>query len=93
MPKSPTVEDVARLAGVSRQTVSNVLNSPGIVKDSTRERVESAIAELGYRPHAAARMLRTRRSSTIAIHLDPYAGGVSGVVLDRFIHARHRAGE
>ena len=87
MPKSPTVEDVARLAGVSRQTVSNVLNSPGIVKDSTRERVESAIAELGYRPHAAARMLRTRRSSTIAIHLDPYAGGVSGVVLDRFIHA------
>ena len=46
-----------------------------------------AIAELGYRPHAAARMLRTRRSSTIGIHLDPYAGGVSGVVLDRFVHA------
>jgi DNA-binding LacI/PurR family transcriptional regulator len=87
MSKSPTVEDVARIAGVSRQTVSNVLNTPAIVKDSTRERVESAIAELGYRPHAAARMLRTRRSSTIGIHLDPYAGGVSGVVLDRFIHA------
>src|SRR3954452_13296824 len=87
MAKSPTVEDVARLAGVSRQTVSNVLNTPAIVKDSTRLRVESAIAELGYRPHAAARMLRTRRSSTIGIHLDPYAGGVSGVVLDRFVHA------
>jgi DNA-binding LacI/PurR family transcriptional regulator len=87
MTKSPTVEDVARVAGVSRQTVSNVINTPAIVKDSTRERVESAIAELGYRPHAAARMLRTRRSSTIGIHLDPYAGGVSGVVLDRFIHA------
>lgn len=87
MAKSPTVEDVARAAGVSRQTVSNVLNTPGIVKDSTRERVETAIAALGYRPHAAARMLRTRRSSTIGIHLDPYAGGISGVVLDRFIHA------
>ena len=87
MAKSPTVEDVARVAGVSRQTVSNVLNSPAIVKESTRTRVESAIAELGYRPHAAARMLRTRRSSTIGIHLDPYAGGVSGVVLDRFVHA------
>jgi DNA-binding LacI/PurR family transcriptional regulator len=87
MPKSPTVEDVARLAGVSRQTVSNVLNTPTIVKEATRERVETAIAQLGYRPHAAARMLRTRRSSTIGIHLDPYAGGVSGVILDRFIHA------
>ncbi|HYI51574.1 MAG TPA: LacI family DNA-binding transcriptional regulator [Microbacterium sp.] len=87
MPKAPTVDDVARAAGVSRQTVSNVLNAPEIVKGSTRERVESAIAELGYRPHSAARMLRTRRSSTIGIHLDPYAGGVSGVVLDRFIHA------
>jgi DNA-binding LacI/PurR family transcriptional regulator len=85
--KAPTVEDVARVAGVSRQTVSNVLNSPGIVRGTTRERVERAIAELGYRPHAAARRLRTRRSSTIAVRLDPYQGGISGVVLDRFVHA------
>lgn len=87
MAKPPTVEDVALLAGVSRQTVSNVLNTPAVVKPSTRERVEQAIADLGYRPHAAARQLRTRRSSTIGIHLDPYAGGISGVVLDRFVHA------
>ena len=87
MVKAPTVDDVARVAGVSRQTVSNVVNSPHIVRPQTRERVESAIAELGYRPHAAARMLRTRRSSTIGVHLDPYAGGISGVVLDRFVHA------
>lgn len=87
MAKAPTVEDVARVAGVSRQTVSNVLNSPEIVRGGTRERVHSAIAALGYHPHAAARRLRTRRSSTIGIHLDPYAGGVSGVVLDRFVHA------
>lgn len=87
MSRTPTVEDVARVAGVSRQTVSNVLNSPAIVREGTRERVERAILELGYRPHTAARALRTRRSSTIGIHLDPYAGGISGVVLDRFVHA------
>jgi DNA-binding LacI/PurR family transcriptional regulator len=87
MAKPPTVEDVALAAGVSRQTVSNVLNTPDIVRDETRARVLQAISDLGYRPHMAARRLRTRRSSTIGIHLDPYAGGISGVVLDRFVHA------
>ena len=94
MPKTPTVEDVALAAGVSRQTVSNVINTPAIVREETRDRVHRAIADLGYRPHAAARRLRTRRSSTIGIHLDPYAGGISGVVLDRFVHAlTERAGD
>lgn len=92
--KQPTVEDVALAAGVSRQTVSNVLNTPSVVRPATRERVLAAIADLGYRRHAAARQLRTRRSSTIGIHLDPYAGGISGVVLDRFVHAlTERAGD
>lgn len=89
-----TIEDVARLAGVSRQTVSNVLNTPDIVRAPTQERVREAISTLGYAPHASARRLRTRRSSTIGVHLDPYAGGISGVVLDRFVHAlTERAGE
>jgi DNA-binding LacI/PurR family transcriptional regulator len=83
----PTVLDVARVAGVSRQTVSNVLNSPQIVKPETRQKVEAAIAELGYRPHASARRLRTRRSSTLGIRLDPITNGISGSVLDRFLHA------
>ncbi|WP_136054325.1 LacI family DNA-binding transcriptional regulator [Microbacterium sp. K24] len=87
MAKAPTVEDVAERAGVSRQTVSNVLNTPDIVRPATRERVLTAIRELGYRRHAAARQLRLRRSSTIGIRLDPYLGGISGVVLDRFVHA------
>ena len=87
MAKSPTVEDVARAAGVSRQTVSNVLNTPEIVREATRERVRAAITRLGYAPSMAARRLRTQRSATIGIHLDPYAGGISGIVLDRFIHA------
>ena len=87
MTQLPTVDDVARVANVSRQTVSNVLNSPGIVKPTTRGRVEAAIAELGYRPHASARRLRTRQSSTIGVRLDPVTNGISGSVLDRYLQA------
>lgn len=87
MAQLPTVEDVAALAGVSRQTVSNVLNTPDIVRPATRDRVQSAITQLGYHPHASARRLRTRQSSTIGIRLDPIANGVSGSILDRFLHA------
>jgi DNA-binding LacI/PurR family transcriptional regulator len=83
----PTVEDVAALARVSRQTVSNVLNTPGIVRPETRERVTAAIAELGYHPHASARRLRTRQSSTIAIRLEAVRNGISDAVVDRFLHA------
>jgi DNA-binding LacI/PurR family transcriptional regulator len=83
----PTVLDVGRVAGVSRQTVSNVLNAPDLVKAATRERVEAAIAQLGYRPHASARRLRTRRSGTLAIRLDPMTNGISGSVHDRFLHS------
>ncbi|KQQ00075.1 MULTISPECIES: LacI family DNA-binding transcriptional regulator [unclassified Rathayibacter] len=83
----PTVADVARAAGVSRQTVSNVLNSPAIVRDATRERVEAAIADLNYRPHASARRLRTRKSGTIGVRMDRVLDGVSGSLLDRFLHA------
>lgn len=87
MAQLPTVDDVAQLAGVSRQTVSNVLNSPEIVRDTTRERVQAAIAELGYRPHASARRLRTRQSSMIGVRLDPIINGISGSILDRYLHA------
>ncbi|MGN6271809.1 MAG: LacI family DNA-binding transcriptional regulator [Protaetiibacter sp.] len=87
MAQLPTVEDVARLAGVSRQTVSNVINTPEIVRPETRERVETAVRELGYRPHASARRLRTRTSSTIGIRLDPLPRGISGAIQDRFLHA------
>ena len=87
MGQLPTVDDVARAAGVSRQTVSNVLNTPTIVKETTRTRVQAAIADLGYRPHASARRLRTQKSSTIGIRMEAFKDGVSGAVLDRFLHA------
>ncbi|MDQ0104790.1 DNA-binding LacI/PurR family transcriptional regulator [Paenarthrobacter nicotinovorans] len=83
-----TIQDVAAAAGVSRQTVSNVLNSPAIVRPGTREKVEAAVAALGYRPHASARRLRTQKSATIGIRLDPLAAdGISGSILDRFLRA------
>ncbi|WP_431075658.1 LacI family DNA-binding transcriptional regulator [Microbacterium phyllosphaerae] len=58
---------VASLAGVSGQTVSRVVNDSPRVDPATRERVEKAMVELGYRPHRAARALRTGRSQTIGL--------------------------
>jgi DNA-binding LacI/PurR family transcriptional regulator len=59
--------DVARLAGVSHQTVSRVLNSHPSVKPQTRARIETAIAQLGYRRNTAARALVTRSSRTLGV--------------------------
>src|SRR5919107_1100692 len=59
--------DVARLAGVSHQTVSRVLNDHPNVKEQTRLRVRAAIAELGYRPNKAARALVTGKSQLIGV--------------------------
>jgi DNA-binding LacI/PurR family transcriptional regulator len=59
--------DVARLAGVSHQTVSRVLNDHPNVKEQTRLRVRAAIAELGYRPNKAARALVTGRTQLIGV--------------------------
>ena len=61
-----TIQDVARAAGVSRQTVSNVLNGGGRVGDAAKGRVLDAVAELGYQPHHGARSLRSRRTHQIA---------------------------
>ncbi|MDZ8201050.1 LacI family DNA-binding transcriptional regulator [Microbacterium sp. SSW1-59] len=59
--------DVAVRAGVSGQTVSRVVNRSPRVDPDTRRRVEAAMADLGYRPHRAARALRTGRSQTIGL--------------------------
>ena len=61
------VRDVAALAGVSRQTVSRVLNDHPEVASDTKERVLAAMAELGYRMNNAARALGTRRSRTLGV--------------------------
>jgi DNA-binding LacI/PurR family transcriptional regulator len=61
--------DVARLAGVSSQTVSRVANGQAGVVESTREQVLAAMRELGYRPNSAARSLRYGRFNTIGVIL------------------------
>ena len=81
-----TIATVARRAGVSRQTVSNVLNTPDVVRAETRERVREAIAALGYRANQAARQMRTGRSRLIAVRIEPARDGINGSVLDRFLH-------
>src|SRR5689334_24076003 len=65
--RPPGMMDVARLAGVSHQTVSRVLNEHPSVSDDTRRRVETAIVQLGYRRNTAARALVTRRTSTLGV--------------------------
>jgi len=64
---SVSMKDVAALAGVSLGTVSNVLNSPDIVAEPTRRRVELAIAKLGWIPNEPARQLRAGRSRSIGM--------------------------
>jgi DNA-binding LacI/PurR family transcriptional regulator len=65
--RPPVMADVARLAGVSHQTVSRVLNEHPNVRPLTRDRVLAAIRELAYRPNAAARTLVTRRTHTFGV--------------------------
>jgi len=65
--RAPIMADVARIAGVSHQTVSRVLNDHPNVRPATRDRVLAAIRELGYRPNAAARTLVTRRTRTLGV--------------------------
>jgi DNA-binding LacI/PurR family transcriptional regulator len=67
MAQKPVMADVARLAGVSHQTVSRVINGATSIRPETKARVEQAIEELGYRPNTAARALVTRRSGIIGI--------------------------
>mgnify|MGYP001142016981 CR=1 FL=1 len=64
------IEDVAAAAGVSMKTVSRVLNHEPNVAQATRERVEAAVAELGYRPHQSARVLAGNRSYLIGLLYD-----------------------
>jgi len=85
--KRPTLVTVAQAAGVSRQTVSNVINSPARVQPRTRDRVQAVIDDLRYRPSSAARQLRTQRSRTLGLRLEEQGDGINGSVLDRFLHA------
>jgi DNA-binding LacI/PurR family transcriptional regulator len=98
MPKRPTSADVAAVAGVSRTTVSFVLNGRADVKipDETRQRVVDAAARLGYQPNASARQLAGGRSHIIALvlHQSPEQVASDAVLAEtlRGLSAAARAG-
>src|SRR5680860_1092494 len=83
---APTLATVADEAGVSRQTVSNALNSPHLLRPDTLQRVRRAIDTLGYSPNRAARNLRTRASHLIGLKIEPAAEGADAL-MDRFLHS------
>lgn len=68
--RRPTINDVARVAGVSKKTVSRVINRSPLVRGETREKVDAIIAELGFRPDPQARALAFRRSFLIGLIYD-----------------------
>lgn len=61
-----TLQDVAQRAGVSPKTVSRVVNNQGEISEGTRQRIQSAINDLGYRPNVLARSLIHQRTNTLA---------------------------
>jgi DNA-binding LacI/PurR family transcriptional regulator len=80
-----TMHDVARVAGVSIKTVSNVINDYPHIRPVTKSRVEEAIAELGYQPNLTARSLRSGRTGAIALAVPdlslPYFAELAGTVI------------
>ncbi len=76
----PTINDVARIAGVSKKTVSRVINRSPLLGDETRARVEAVIGDLGYIPNPQARALALRRNFLIGlVHDNPNAQTVMNV--------------
>ncbi len=84
---APTLATVAAEAGVSRQTVSNALNSPELLRPDTLVRVQEAIARLGYSPNRAARSLRTRSSHLVGLRVVPAVEDSANALMDRFVHS------
>ncbi|MEY2882467.1 MAG: hypothetical protein RL490_191, partial [Pseudomonadota bacterium] len=76
----PTINDIARLSGVSKKTVSRVINRSPLLNAETRKRVDDIIRETGYVPNPQARALALRRNFLIGlVHDNPNAQTVLGV--------------
>lgn len=84
--RTVTMRDVAREAGVSIKTVSNVVNDYEFVSDATRAKVQAAIRKLGYSVNVSARSLRTGQANLIALAIPdlqmPYFAQLSSLVID-----------
>ena len=78
----PTIDDVAAAARVSTATVSRALNQPTSVREALRERVEAAVARLGYVPHSGARSLMLRRTGTVGAVLPTLDNAIFAKAID-----------
>lgn len=83
--KAPTIQDVARHAGVSAATVSRYLSDPVRVSEPTRQRVKAAVAETGYTINQAARSLRMRAARTILIALPDIGNPFYSTILEAVV--------
>ena len=81
-----TINDIARCAGVSKATVSRVLNHPDVVDEKTRKIVQRVMEEKNYRPSVTARNLSNRKSSTIGVILPQVDNMFFGEMLRGMIH-------
>ncbi|NGN62366.1 LacI family transcriptional regulator [Streptomyces sp. A7024] len=90
--KRPTIWEVARLAGVSHQTVSRFLREDPTVRPETARKVAAAVKELGYRPNQAARTMRTRRSNRLTLILPGNTERISPELLRGAAAEAHEAG-
>jgi DNA-binding LacI/PurR family transcriptional regulator len=90
--RMPTIATVAELAGVSRQTVSNVVRAPHRVSPETLERVRSVISEVDYRPNRSATALRAQKTGLVAYRCHRPEES-ENMVLDRFLHELCRAAD
>lgn len=88
-----TIIDVCRVAGVSKATVSRVLNNTGQVKESTRQAVLQAMHALGYRPNALAQALANQRSDTIGLIVSDFEGVYFGTLLRQATRSADESGK
>jgi DNA-binding LacI/PurR family transcriptional regulator len=85
--RAVTIRDVAAAAGVSHQTIANVLKAPERVAPATRELVERKIAELRFRPNRIAQNLSNRRSRLIGFRVQARSSLATGGILDAFLQS------
>jgi DNA-binding LacI/PurR family transcriptional regulator len=90
--RRPTINDVARLSGVSKSTVSNVMRGTGSVSAATRGRVVEAVASLGYRPNATARNLVMQRTNLIGVVVGDLANAFDAELVKRIEQQASAAG-
>ena len=88
-----TIYDVSKLAGVSLATVSRVINDSGTVRPKTKQKVLSAISELGYRPNSSAQSLASKNSNSVGVLIPELYGPFFGTMLSSIESELNKAGK